>query len=268
MDNQIILSSPEDRDLERFNNIFYKDEFVKSWKRKGNRAEIELTSGWGSMPFWPLSAPDAHKGDKVRVWSDGSILIGISLFQRGDLIPIFYKTKIELDAEHKAWVEEWHKQQHEEFERDKSLLDAAYEDLPLPLKRRIDRFRAESPDFRWSEEAYEMIVCAEAGRLYKAALDPEFGRKLKEHKIKAPTESAKKLESYYWTAEEGTLDWEDTPENRLWAFDAINSKLNKYNYKLMKEILPEMDEGHSGNTWGHAVMFARILLKDGDEAKL
>jgi len=66
----------------------------------------------------------------------------------------------------------------------------------------------------------------------------------------------------------GRRDWPESPEWRLIAFDAINSKMNGYQYDLMKEIMPEMDDGHSGNTWGAAIAFARLLIIDGDDAKL
>ena len=152
-----------------------------------------------------------------------------------------------------------------EFEKGKAQLDVLYDALPDPLKNRIDRFRKEDPDFRWKEEAYEMASCAEAGRLYKRAMDPEFGVALKAAKIKGPTEEARKKAQWDWETTDGIRDWEDTPENRLLAFDAINTKLNGYKYDLMKTLMPEMDDGHSGNTWGHAVMFAlRLVQGKGD----
>ena len=145
-------------------------------------------------------------------------------------------------------------------------LDLEYEQLPGPLKRRIARFRAEDPDFRWKEESYEMAACAEAGRLYRAALDPATGVILKANGIKIPRDLT--LRSYDQPKGEGVTDWEDTPENRLIAIDEINGAPNDYNYTLMESLFPWIDPGHSGNTWDHAVGFARLLIRDGEEAKL
>ena len=39
-------------------------------------------------------------------------------------------------------------------------------------------------------------------------------------------------------------------------------------YRLLERLFPWIDRGHSGNTWGHAVAFARLLIRDGEEAEL
>jgi hypothetical protein len=266
------MSTEVERNLERDADFNYEDYQLKNVVREDKWISITVDGSYGFSVYipWPLESPQPVIGDTVRLWNGGlgSRTKGISLWKDNDWVHIWYETAEEQKIAHEKWVENYHIRLHEEFEQNKDKLDAEYEKLPTPLKNRLDRFRAEDPDFRWKEEFYEMASIAEAARLYKLSLDPEFGRALKEAKVKAPTEKAKKKSSWDYTEKDGTLDWEDTPENRLLAFDAINSKLNKYNYKLQYKIHPEMDQGHSGNTWSHAIYFARILLRDGDNAKL
>jgi hypothetical protein len=207
-------------------------------------------------------------GDTIRVYGGfGQETRGAAFHDGDELRTLWFRTKSVIEVDRAEWLLEHETAQHERFEEGAGKLDDLYEGLPAPLKRRIDRFRAEDPDFRVTGEAYEMAACAEAGRLYRRAFDPEWGKALKAAGVKGPKPGLSKP-SYEWTEEDGTLDWEDTPENRLVAFDAINSKLNGYNYKLMHQLMPEMDDGHSGNTWGHAFVFARALVRDGDAANL
>jgi len=262
----IILANPKERAAEREADRDYEDLVLKEWKIVGGEVEFTVEDGWTSFGMWPVGIP-ASAGMAVRIWGAGLgfPLRGISLLVGEDWLPVVYKTKREIEVESAYWIAENQIRQHEEFEKGKEKLDALYDALPDPLKRRIDRFRSEDSDFRWNGEAYEMVACSEAGRLYKRAMDPEFGKALKAAKIKGPTEEAKKRSSYEWEAKDGTLKWEDTPENRLRAFDAINSKLNGYKYALMETLMPEMDTGHSGNTWAHAMMFAlRLVQGQGD----
>lgn len=206
-------------------------------------------------------------GDQIRVWGVfGSPVKGMDMLIDGQWVPCWWKTDEEQRMAHAKWVADYHKRQVEDYEKQKPELDRLFDELPAPLQRRIQRFRDEDPKFRWEGEAYEMAACAEAGRLYKRALDPEFGKALKAAGVKAPTEEAKKKRDFERKEDDYTTDWEDTPENRLWAFDAINSVGNGYKYKKMRELMPEMDDGHSGNTWGHAFAFAmRLLRGEGDK---
>jgi len=265
--NHVVISSDAERATERAQDWRHEDDVIRSWTRNGDMATVETMSGTGFGVLWPPSIPDGEKGDRIRLYGGmGFTTKGVDIWRDDAWQSVSYKTQVELDAEHEAWVKEYLERQHAEFERDKAKLDAAYEALPPPLKRRLDRFRAADPDFRWREEAYEMAACAEAGRLYRAAMDPAFGAALKAAGIKFPKDQSKP--DFEWTENDGTTEWEDTPLNRLIAFDAINSKLNGYAYKRMHEFLPDMDDGHSGNTWGHAVWFAKLLIEKGDEAAL
>ena len=270
----IVLAHPDERAREKA-NAPYDERIIRSWERREHRADLETSEldgspSWGSMPRWPKGKPDAKPGDRIRVYNRGSVIGGIDLLVDGEWVEIFFQTESEREAEHGAWVAAHQQDQRRRFEESKTYLDELYEQLPAPLKRRIDRFRAEDSDFRWRSESYEMAACSEAGRLYKRAMDPEWGKALKAGGWKAPKPEvlAAKKPSYEWEPEDGTADWEDTPEMRLRCFDAINSKLNDYQYKAMDELMPEMDRGHSGNTWGFAFVMALALIRDGDDAKL
>lgn len=273
----IVLASPEERATERDQDQNWNDYLIKSIDPPDEPGEFTVTvgdalvpgnrgfGGWTTTMPWPIE-PKPKVGDRLRVWSNGSQNHGVSVLRGTDFVPVYYKTKREQDAEHAAWLADWERQQHEDFEKGKTQLDTQYELLPPALKRRIDRFRAADPDFRWKEEAYEMAACAEAGRLYRAALDPATGVILKKAGIKLPKDLSQP--EYSQPKGEGVTDWDDTPENRLRAIDAINGPANNYAYTKLESLFPWIDKGHSGNTWGHAMLFARVLLRDGDEAKL
>lgn len=278
----VVLSEPAERAAERDADDDWNEYRIKLVEDDdGESATVEVDDkllgnrrgfgGWTTRMPWGVS-PRPAPGQIIRVWSNGSQNHGVTLIGTVEglydpPVHVYYTTRREREAERGWWLVNNQIRQREEFKVQETRLDELYDTLPPPLKARIDRFRAEDPDFRWREEAYEMASCAEAGRLYRAAMDPATGALLKEHGIRLPTI----LEQSVWDipdSDKGVLDWPDTPEMRLRAIDAINSKVNGYNWKLQCELFPWIDPGHSGNTWGHAVKFAWILIRDGDEAKL
>jgi hypothetical protein len=273
MKHHVVLSEPKEREDERNADPDWNDYLITKVETSDDPnmfyvsvGQALLTrhgfGGWTTGMPWPIT-PKPEKGMKIRVWSTGSRNHGVSVHLAIDFVPVYYYTKREVEAERGWWLVNNQIRQHEEFEVNMERMDAAYEALPDPLKRRIDRFRREDPDFRWKEEAYEMAACSEAGRLYTAALDPETGKILKKAKIKLPLDP--KQPSYEQPKGEGTTVWDDTPENRLYAIDSINGAPNNYNYKLLEKLFPWIDPGHSGNTWGHAMAFAlRLVRGQGD----
>jgi len=265
----IVLATEKERVAERDADTEFEDRTVKEWKRLDNESADLLTDSWGVILNWPVDKPDAKPGDRIRVYGGfGRRVRGASLVYADGLVPISYTTKREAEVEAAAWVADHNRKQRAEFERQRPTLDAAYKALPAPLKRRIDRFRAEDPNFRWREEAYEMAAVAEAGRLFARSGDAAWGEAIRAHGIRILTDAARErgVRLYDATDADLTADWPNTPENRLIAFDAINSKPNGYRYQLMDELMPEMDRGHSGNTWGHAMMFALALVRGQGDA--
>jgi len=125
------------------------------------------------------------------------------------------------------------RERREEFVESKADLDAKYEALPAPLKARIDRFRAERDDFRIDGEAYEMAAVADA---------PKIARAL--------------AEQHGWTL---TGDCAAPGVSR----DDIEAAIKDYwnlPYKEQTRLVPNLDPGHSGNTFGGACRLAAGLL--------
>lgn len=74
-----------------------------------------------------------------------------------------YQTEAQYRAQCAADLIESKRLKIEAFEtKGRSELDAKYDALPDIFKRRIDKFRANNPDFRWEYEGYEMFCCTQA----------------------------------------------------------------------------------------------------------
>lgn len=89
------------------------------------------------------------------------------LFVRGQCV--FYRTLVEQRAKEQAEIAEQHAADKAQFERDRASMDARFEALPDEFRRRILRFRAGNPDFRWRFESYELFCCEEAMKVLTEA---------------------------------------------------------------------------------------------------
>lgn len=78
---------------------------------------------------------------------------------------LYWHTPEEEKEVHRLMVEKMQAERREKFEKDKPDLDAQYDALPEIFRKRIDRFRANNPDFRWLFESYELFCCTEAVKL-------------------------------------------------------------------------------------------------------
>lgn len=78
---------------------------------------------------------------------------------------VYYRTAAQDEAKHAADVAESQRKKREDFEANIAKHDALYEALPVELMRRVDGFRATSPDWRWRFEAYEVFACTEAQKI-------------------------------------------------------------------------------------------------------
>ena len=131
-----------------------------------------------------------------------------------------------LDGFHRRKLEEFVKHGDEWKETARGL-------HPL-LSRRIKRFEDEQGDTFWIEDGgYELYALQAADALARHAMSVY------------PGDSEKQVE---W------IDW----------WNSINSKEHNYDYKRQMEILPEFGDGHSGNTHGAGVAYAKrvVLGKD------
>lgn len=137
---------------------------------------------------------------------------------------LFYRTPWERFAERMAMLAGFDRQSRERFEEQREELDAKYDALPEALKLRFDRFRAEDPDFRHEGEAYEMAAAWDGAKIADY---------LRPQAIVAKDEKAieRLVRDFH------ALSWEE-----------------------QKAAIPDLDEGHSGNTFAGACRLALGLL--------
>jgi hypothetical protein len=169
-------------------------------------------------------------GDTVRLYGpEFGTRHGFAV--NGELIE--WKTPWERLADDVAYAAAADREDRERFDADHQRLDAIYEGLPAPLKRRIDRFRAEDPTFRMRSEAYEMAAVGDAPKIARA-LAAQHGWDL--------------------TADlKATAVEDDEIERAIRAFWDLD-------YAEQRRLVPDLDDGHSGNTFGGACSLAAGLL--------
>lgn len=113
------------------------------------------------------------------------------------------------------------REKRERFVKQQEKMDADYEALSPPLKARIDRFRNNDPSFRINGEEYELMLCIDADKI-AAFLKP---------KIDAGAEPQDVVREFY-----------------------------DLGYEEQRRLIPNLLEGHSGNTFGGACSLAIGLL--------
>jgi hypothetical protein len=184
-------------------------EIIKSVIKCDDYYSIQTEGGSGfGLDFKYGVEPKA--GDVIEIdITNGSTIRGLKLNSK----EVFYKTDEDLAREHKEWCENHKKQQQEEFEKEKDSLDAKYNALPKVFQKRIDKFRANNPNFRVEYESYEMFCCEQA------------------------VEIANAMQTKEAIKEFADLDWEK-----------------------QKEKVPNLDGGHSGNTFAMSCRLAYWYL--------
>lgn len=114
-----------------------------------------------------LRGPRVEVGDIVTFW-DGGTSPGFNGERHGWALNgevVEWLTPWERAAKRVKWLADHDRRQRERFEEERAKLDADYGGLSAPMKARIDRFRAERPDFRVTSEAYELFACVEAEKI-------------------------------------------------------------------------------------------------------
>lgn len=76
--------------------------------------------------------------------------------------PVFFKTEAELEFDHAKFRLDLETKRARQFEEAREQLDADYARMHPAFQKRLDRFRAEDPNFRWSDEGYESFCLVEA----------------------------------------------------------------------------------------------------------
>jgi hypothetical protein len=86
---------------------------------------------------------------------------------------VYNKSDEQLAEEHRNFCENQERENRAKFEREREDMDRRYAALPEVFRRRIDKFRANNPDFRWEYEGYELFCCEEAVKIATALKMPE-----------------------------------------------------------------------------------------------
>jgi len=266
------------RDIDKSEVQVWPKDLTK-YEREGLEPKIEVhydasfaeldgtpTFGVGLGPK-PDSVPEPKVGD--HIWLKGAGLGGRNMGVR-TTETWWEMSEEDVQREHEIWKAVYHRQQAQEFERNRASQDATYDALPEPFKRRIDRFRAEDPNFRASSEAYEMAPLSMATALAEWVKWPEFEIMLRERDARILKPEFQEFKDYHWKPEHGTADWEATPTNLIRAFNNLNSGLCGYRYPAIDEIddgmkkltgLTVEPDTHSGNTWGWGIAMAIALVE-------
>jgi hypothetical protein len=236
---------------------------IRSAKRSSDGSwtiETESSSGFGVSrdrvedSIWDDFSP--QKGDAITLYTRGfSQVVGLDL--NGSRV--FLMTDQEIEAQRALQAARMDRQKAERFERERERLDADYEALPQVFRDRIDRFRANNPNFREEFESYEMFVCKEAVQLAERAREAVASG---EHaaEVAAFWADPAKLAAAGdpgepWAEPEGP------PEVRwlYWA-RALNSAAYDYDYQRELRVTG-MSDAHSGNTAGAAFLLARAYIE-------
>lgn len=162
---------------------------------------FSLKKKWGVVP---------KEGDTVTLYChQGASIRGMNW----NGVRLFYKTDQELEVERQEWLANYEKEKQESFEKGKRQMDIDYSALPQVFRDRIDKLRANNPNFRVEYESYELFCCKQAVVFANAC------------------QTIEDLKIFY-----------ESP------------------YEEQKILVPDMDDGHSGNTFGCAVKLARLYM--------
>lgn len=197
----------------------YEEAMIARVVPDENGYTLHRTDGW-AMHCPPI--PDGYlpeAGDMARFYGPGIGRPVRGLVINGHVA--FYLTPEEQEAQHQADLRSHEQKLRDDFERNRLELDAQFAALPAVFQKRLARYRANQPNFRWKYEAYEMSVCVDAVKMAQALKTPEA------------------VVAYH------KLGWEE-----------------------QQAAVPGLFAGHSGNTFGCAVLLAHDYLRQPDRVWL
>gem|GEM_PF-2020224 len=213
----------------------FEDVVVKSV----SEGSFNRSDGWtfGIQDEWnvPIKA-----GDVARFYGRGigSIVRGLDI----NGVQCYYRNEEQQAEENARQVANHEAEQKAEFQKNKASLDEKYNALPEVFQKRIDKFRGNNPDFRWKYEAYEMFCCEQAV-VIATAIGKQLvneamaeGLLLQEAKAVIAERAPSALKEFY------DMPWEK-----------------------QKEAVPDLEDGHSGNTFGCAVRLASFYVSEHPE---
>jgi hypothetical protein len=221
-----------------------EDHWSLTWREDGDRA--------GSIG---CSCPNkegvtVRPGDTIRIHGEGfgSPFHGIDINDT----EMFWLTPFERFAERIGRLARHDREQRERYAIEKDRLDATYAALSEPMKGRINRFRAAEPDFRVKSEGYEIFACSQSDAFAARAREAADARE-GQHEVDAWFASGEFEKEHPAQAERPARELTQAVRWLLWW--------SKLPYERQRELMPAMNDGHSGNTFGAAWFYAiRLLL--------
>lgn len=232
--------------------------------------------GWGGIPPEDecLIEGNLAIGDRVRVFIErGSTVLGMDVWGNTDAdnvegdhwLPVYFKPEAErLQEWAKAVADSRVRRATEYVEGGKAKLDAAYDSLPDVFKRRLDKYRANNPNFRQEFEQYETFCLTEAVTIAEH-LRPAY----EEHAadLTKLSESLHALDGGKTFATQGEWFTEIAakPENdrKLYAAQAVVTAFDRLPYE--EQVAAGVSDEHSGNTHGMAIRMAMLYLAGRDD---
>lgn len=91
---------------------------------------------------------------------------------------IFFKTEADLEREHEEWLQKWRAEKAAKYAEKKDEWLKRIDELPEPLKGRMQRFLNKEPDFLLDDQGYELFVVEESikfTKYFKTALAEKYG---------------------------------------------------------------------------------------------
>lgn len=89
---------------------------------------------------------------------------------------IFFKTAVDLEAEHQAWLEKYKAEKKTKYDKNKDAWLKEIEALPEILKNRINRFMKEDENFLLDDQGYELFIVQESMK-FTAYFKEELGKR-------------------------------------------------------------------------------------------
>jgi hypothetical protein len=271
-------------------DVQFKDVIVK----EVNKHSFTQVDGWsfGIRKEWSVSI---KVGDVARFYGKGigSVVRGLDI----NGVQCYYRTKKQQAEENARWIAQRKAEQKAEFEKNKASLDEKYRCLPEVFQRRIDKFRANNPDFRWKYESYEIFCCEQANLIATAISDNLMKEVAKEYflsearhiiahsKCRAkrgrrpslaycgernPAKATKMLQDAQFTnkvvasirySEVQGISKKQISENIPSAIE----KFAQIPFEKQKEIVPGISDDHSGNTFGCSLKLASLYVSKHSE---
>lgn len=153
----------------------YEESVLKTYEETESGAVIHSEDGWSLVVPKVEGAEPGGKprpGETIRCYGRGFgfEVRGVDVGGR----ELYYRTPGEEEERHRKWVEDKDAEDRRRFEENRAKLDADFEALPEPFRRRIAGFRENTPDFRWKFEGYEMSVCKDAVKIAGWAQEHPF----------------------------------------------------------------------------------------------